>query len=153
MGLITWITLSLINDTIKTVRDENIDDNDEYLNINETINQVKINSKLNLKDKANKIPKYVATPLPPLNLSQIGKMWPRKHNKEEICEYSGKNLSVNMTGIKPFNMSKIRVKRAKNFLPVLKTFVAPILPEPIFLTSSPENILVNKSPNGIEPLK
>ena len=50
-------------------------------------------------------------------------------------------------------MSKIKVKIDKILLPVLNTFVAPIFPEPIVLTSLPTNPLVNKSPNGIDPLK
>ena len=35
------------------------------------------------KDKAIATPKKVATPLPPLNLSQIGKQWPIKAPKAE----------------------------------------------------------------------
>ena len=42
---------------------------------------------------------------------------------------------------------------AKNLFPVLSTFVAPIFPEPIFLTSIFPKIFVTKKPNGIEPLK
>ena len=38
-------------------------------------------------------------------------------------------------------------------LPVLKTFVAPIFPEPISLISCFKNILVKINPNGIEPKK
>ena len=34
-----------------------------------------------------------------------------------------------------------------------KTFVAPIFPEPIFLTSLLIKIFVNNKPNGTEPLK
>ena len=37
--------------------------------------------------------------------------------------------------------------------PVLKTFVAPMFPEPIALTSFFKNIFVNKNPNGIDPKK
>ena len=36
-----------------------------------------------IKDKANATPKKVATPLPPLNLSQIGKQWLTKAQKAE----------------------------------------------------------------------
>jgi hypothetical protein len=48
-----------------TVRVANSDDIEEYLNIKEVTNHVKINKKLSCNDIANKIPKYVATPLPP----------------------------------------------------------------------------------------
>ena len=64
--------VSLIKVTTKTVNEPNIEDSDEYLNIRETTNQVKINKKLNCSDKANKIPRYVATPFPPLNFSHTG---------------------------------------------------------------------------------
>ena len=40
-----------------------------------------------------------------------------------------------MTGMYPFTASKIKVAVAKILFPVLRTFVAPILPDPIFLTS------------------
>ena len=43
--------------------------------------------------------------------------------------------------------------KAKTLLPVLSTFVAPILPEPIFLISWPPKNLVKINPKGIEPLK
>ena len=56
------------------------------------------------------------------------------------------------TGIKPFKISNIRVVRAKNLLPVLRTFVAPIFPDPIFLTSIFPKIFVKIRPKGIEPL-
>ena len=54
---------------------------------------------------------------------------------------------------KPFDMSSSNVMAAKDFLPVLKTFVAPILPEPISLKSFFKNKLVNINPKGIEPNK
>ena len=73
--------MSFIKVTTKTVRDENIDDNEENLNIRETTIHVNINKKLNWRDKANKIPKYVATPFPPLNLIQIGKIWPKNERR------------------------------------------------------------------------
>ena len=49
--------VSLIDATTKTVIEENIEDTEEYLNIKDTVNHVKINKKLNWMDKANKIPK------------------------------------------------------------------------------------------------
>ena len=64
--------VSLIELTTKTVNDPNIEDKEEYLKIRDTTNHVKINKKLNWIDKANNIPRYVATPFPPLNFNQIG---------------------------------------------------------------------------------
>ena len=45
--LIDFKTVSLIKVTTKTVNDANIEESEEYLNIKETTNQVKINKKLN----------------------------------------------------------------------------------------------------------
>ena len=72
-GLIAKVTFSVIKVIINTVKEEKIDDNEEYLKIKETVNQVKINNAVNPYDNANKIPKKVATPFPPLNFSHIGK--------------------------------------------------------------------------------
>ena len=89
-SLIDFKAVSLIKVITKTVNDPNIEDNDEYLNIRETTVQVKINKKLNCIDKANNIPRYVATPFPPLNFIQKGKICPKKASKAESCIYSGK---------------------------------------------------------------
>ena len=75
----------------RTVKDEKIDDKEEYLNVKIKIIQVAINKILSPYDKANKIPKYVATPFPPLNFNQTGNKWPRKIHNEEIKV--GKQLS------------------------------------------------------------
>ena len=48
---------SLNRVTINTVKEENIDDTEEYLNIKETTTHVKINKTLNPYDKANKMPR------------------------------------------------------------------------------------------------
>ena len=106
-----------------------------------------------IKFTLKRIPTYVATPFPPLNFNQIGKTCPKKTIKAERCKYSEKNCCVITTGTYPLRISNIRVVAAKYLLPVLRTFVAPILPEPIFLISwSPKN-LVKINPKGIEPLK
>ena len=42
---------------------------------------------------------------------------------------------------------------AKDFFPVLKTFVVPMLPDPTSLISFFKNNLVSISPKGIEPNK
>ena len=153
VGLIAKVIFSLNMVTTNTVKVEKIDDKEEYLNIKVTITQVKINKILKGIDKANKTPRYVATPFPPLNLNQIGKMWPKKTIKAAICICSGIILLASNTGRKPLRQSKIKVNNAKYLLPVLSTFVAPIFPEPIFLTSLFIKFLVKIKPNGIEPLK
>ena len=68
----------LIKATINTVKEENIDDTDEYLNIKKTTNHVTINKILSCIDIANSTPKYVATPYPPLNFIHNGKICPKK---------------------------------------------------------------------------
>ena len=145
--------VSLINDTTKTVNDENMDETEEYLNINETTSHVKINNKLNCKDKANNIPKYVATPFPPLNFSHTGNKCPKKTNNEEKRINSGKYCFVIIMTTYPFKTSRVRVIAAKYLFPVLKTLVAPIFPDPISLTSFPVKIFVKSKPKGIEPRK
>ena len=91
--------VSLIEVTINTVRDENIEDRDEYLNIKETVNHVNINKSANWIDRASKIPKYVATPLPPLNFNQIGKMCPKKANRHDNWISPGKYCCAIITGM------------------------------------------------------
>ena len=56
-GSIDIKTFSLKKVTTKTVKEENIDDKEEYLNIRDTTNQEKINNKANWSDKANKTPR------------------------------------------------------------------------------------------------
>lgn len=51
----------------------------------------------------------------------------------------------------PLRRSKRRVKKATPFLPVLKTLVAPMLPDPMERISPSPTAFVSKKPNGIEP--
>ena len=46
-GFMDFSAVLLIKVTTKTVNDANIDDTEEYLNINETANQVNVNKKPN----------------------------------------------------------------------------------------------------------
>ena len=57
------------------------------------------------------------------------------------------------SGTIPFNISKNKVRAAIVLFPVLKTFVAPIFFEPIFLKSLFKKIFVSIKPNGKEPDK
>ena len=50
-----------------------------------------------------------------------------------------------------FNKSSMRVAIARDFYPVLKTFVVPIFPDPIFLISFFKKIFVKINPKGIDP--
>ena len=102
-------------------------------------------------------PIYVATPFPPLNFNQIGKICPniakelikiiiKKYSKLLIYKFVIKN-----TGKNPFNISSKRVHIAKYFFPVLNTLVAPMLPDPISLTSCFINTFVIIKPKGTDP--
>ena len=126
----------------------------EYLKyftmINQTIQKI--------KDRGHEIidnkPKKEATPLPPLNFSQIGNMCPITEKKPLIDAASAPNITKIKKLIKKvFRKSNNRVINP-SFLPKsLLTFVAPILPEPYFLISSLFLNLKIKKPNGIDPTK
>ena len=60
-----------------------IEDNDAYLNKKDITSQLIPKIRKNLYESAIKIPRYVATPLPPLNFNQMGKIWPMKQIKAE----------------------------------------------------------------------
>ena len=51
-----------------------IEDNDAYLNKKDITSQLIPKIRKNLYESAIKIPRYVATPLPPLNFNQTGKI-------------------------------------------------------------------------------
>ena len=56
-------------------------------------------------------------------------------------------------GITAFKISNVKVKYPIVLFPVLKTFVAPMFPEPTFLISFFKKIFVNIKPKGIDPKK
>ena len=60
-----------------------IEDNDAYLNKKDKTSQEIPKNRKNLYESAKIIPRYVATPLPPLNFNQTGKIWPIKQIKAE----------------------------------------------------------------------
>ena len=60
-----------------TIKLATSDDSEEYFEItNVTVQQI-VNIKPNIRFIENSIPTYVATPLPPLNLSQMGNTCPK----------------------------------------------------------------------------
>ena len=63
---------------------------------------------------------------------------------------SGKLILTQITGIIALVISSTKVKYPISLFPVLKTFVAPILPEPTSLISFFKTHFVSKNPNGIE---
>ena len=66
---------------------------------------------------------------------------------------SGKYFIVISIGRYPLKTSNKSVTKAKYLFPVLRTFVAPIFPDPIFLISFLINKFVNIRPKGIDPHK
>ena len=80
-------------------------------------------------------------------------MCPKKAKRPDKYNSSGEYTLVIRTGTKPLVTSRNNVAAAKNLLPVLRTFVAPIFPDPDFLISLLLRNLVKINPNGIEPLK
>ena len=65
------------NEIINIINDEMIDDKEEYLVIKAISTQDKQKINPSLSDKISSIPRYVATPLPPLNFNQTGNICPR----------------------------------------------------------------------------
>ena len=53
----------------------------------------------------------------------------------------------------PFSKSSTRVATARDFFPVLKTFVVPIFPDPISLISFFKKIFFKTNQKGIDPNK
>jgi len=66
-------------------------------------------------------------------------------NAEYEIRFSKK---INVMSIEkyPFNKSSTRVATARDFFPVLKTFVVPIFPDPISLISFFKKIFVKTNP-------
>ncbi len=76
-------------------------------------------------------PRAVAAPLPPRKPSQTGNIWPRiAHPAAASASICPQRWAIN-TAATPFARSRSNVSAASARLPVRRTFVAPILPEPI----------------------
>ena len=111
-------------------------------------------------------PKVEATPLPPLNFSQTGKLWPmmaavpayKAATRLVEVKMPAKNMSSAGTkrsasqAAKPaLEASSRTVSRARSLRPVRSTLVAPMLPEPILRMSPRPASLVTTRPKGTEP--
>ena len=68
---------------IKTIIEETIEAKDANLKSKDKVIQLTPKTKKKLKDNAKITPRYVATPLPPLNFNQTGKMCPIKQINAE----------------------------------------------------------------------
>ena len=106
------------------------------------------------KDNPSNAPRKVATPLPPLNPSQIGNRCPMKAETPATCAASlPKYRDAINTGARPLHESNISVAAAADLFPVLSTFVVPMLPEPVCLMSPSPRTLVITNPNAIDPTR
>ena len=95
-----------------------------------------------------------ATPFPPLNFIQTGKICPIIESAPIIIPFSiPKKIYAKNVGKKVLKKSRNKVNAA-NFLPNnLLTLVAPIFPDPNLLMSFFFKNLNIKYPNGIDPIK
>jgi len=85
-------------------------------------------------------PIEVATPLPPLNFKNIGQLCPETLNIAETIYMGLVGLRTSLakrSGKKPLRKSRTKTKIPHFFPTTLTTLVAPILPEPNFLMSTP----------------
>ena len=105
----------------------------------------------------NNTPSEVATPLPPLNRSQIGKLWPRMHAvAAAVAVHAGSPLNriaihrATSTEATPFNTSRTNTGSPYRQPQTRHTFVAPMFPLPCCRMSSPF-IRDTRRPNGTEP--
>ena len=97
-------------------------------------------------------PNPVATPLPPLNFSQTGNMWPTTAaTPQTSMPKSPSTKPPSNTAATPFTASSSNVAAASPRRPVRNTLVAPMLPEPILRMSPAPIARVISSPNGMLP--
>ena len=104
--------------------------------------------------RTRNIPAAVATPLPPLNLSQMGKQWPARAASAAIIiqvAESCESRAARSTAAEPFATSRISVRIPASGPTTRATFVAPMLPLPPLRTSVPPNNFARISPKGIAP--
>src|SRR3989304_3235841 len=105
--------------------------------------------------RAKRTPRKVATPFPPRNLRKTGYKWPRNAASATPATWASDapKIRPRATGAHPFSMSRARARAAAPLPAARRTFVAPIFPLPISLTSTPFDALAIRRPNGMEPDK
>ncbi len=117
------------------------------------IKKVPREAKPTFQDSAIKIPKPVATALPPLQFNHIGQICPATANNPARTSkiLFAKKIRATFTAIKPLRTSIKNTQIAGHFPTFLKTFVAPVEPDPIDLKSIFFNFLAKRNPVGKEP--
>src|SRR5712691_1429881 len=104
--------------------------------------------------RARNTPRAVATPLPPLNLSQTGKQCPSSTTKAAMVIQVALSLvtrPASQTAAAPFAVSKISVRIPASGPTTRATLVAPMFPLPALRTSPPPKDFASSTPNGIDP--
>lgn len=104
-------------------------------------------------DRDINTPSVVATPLPPLNLRNIGNICPRtaaKATNPKPNPVMPTNLATN-TGNNPFKISPSKTKIAAFLPPERSTFVVPGFLEPIVLGSGKFSNLLTITALDMEP--
>lgn len=144
-------------------------ESEEYRKENAMTNQTNNPNKATGQHVININPNDDATPLPPLNFSQIGKLCPIIPQVPAISEAIilrgvlmprkdtigslGKTCKAINAANPALKASRMIVRSANHLFPVRNTLVPPILPEPIFLISPYPAKKHNTKPKGIEPRK
>ena len=122
-----------------------------------TIKQIKPISQFDII----KTPSEVATPLPPLNPKNTGKVWPittdipanwTSNALLSILNIYAINNAI-LIAITPFKMSHTSVMAAAFFPTERSIFVVPAFPLPFSLTSNPAIFLLNITEKFILPIK
>src|SRR3990172_603101 len=120
-----------------------------------TSNQTPATRKATFGRRAKRTPRKVARPFPPRNLRKTGYKWPRNAARATPATRASDAPTIRprATGAHPFSMSRARVRAAAPLQAARRTFVAPMFPLPIPLTSTPFDALAIRRPNGMEPDK
>jgi len=151
---------------IKKAREVMIEAKPTILKIRKTVIQVPRLTKRGILKKGSPplkaviTPKLVETPLPPLNFKNRDQLCPLIAKRDVIIAeifinlFSGcRKKKTDITGKNPLRKSKINTS-IPHFNPTtLATLVAPIFPEPNFLTSRPFTFLDIIKPKGREPAR
>jgi len=130
-----------------------MEDRETILVIKKVTKNGTISIKITRGFKARIKPSVDATPFPPLKERNIEKSCPttpKKPAKKSSVVDKPRYFPI-ITGINPFDTSRIPDTRP-NFKPrTLETLVAPMFPLPIFLISTPLITLTSINPNGMLP--
>ena len=93
------------------------------------------------------------SPFPPINLNQTGNPWPTSRRMPANAILAGLSFETITASTAPLAKSKRNTSEPHRGPTVWKTFLAPTLPSPAFLTSMLLTALAIMYATGIEPRK